>query len=166
MPVTIKIKRTGDSFKKLSKSLQKTNKTKVDIGYFAEQGIHQPSGRPYPEQMALLEFGDEDIPPRPVFRITSLRSPPNKLQRTRKILRAWAASLTKKVNVNTTLDRFGSLYSEKIKNIFGKSPPLTRSADLTIFLKGGRNTPLIDTGDLKSNLAYKNSIDKEVKKNE
>jgi len=73
-------------------------------------------------------------------------------------MKRWAKSNFTVKDNKVLLDTFGIYLRKQEQNIFGHSPPLEANAE-----SKGANTPLVETGELKSKVAYKNSIDKQIK---
>lgn len=162
MGITAKIVKKGNTTDKMRKNLIALNKENVKIGYFAEQGKH-PSGMTFAELMALQEFGTEDIPKRPVFQITAFTKAPNKSRAVNGAVRNWTRDLAGPANTRTLLNQIGRYYQKELKGLFGDGSALTPNSPLTIRIKG-RDEPLVDSGELRDNLAYKNSIDEKIQK--
>jgi len=164
--LTAKIVKKGNSLDKIRSNIRKIDGERVEIGYFEEQGLHN-SGLSYSTLMALQEFGTDEIPHRPVFQITAFGNPPQKNARVKSAIRNWSKALlnkdNNKDNSKQLLDTIGKTYQEALLSLFGDTSMLTPNAPLTISLKG-RDEPLVDSGELKDNLSYRNSIDKEIKK--
>ena len=59
-----------------------------------------------------------------------------------------------KISAMGVMANLGGEYVEVFRNIMGSSM-LPDNKPSTIAQKGGRNTPLVDTGDLKANMSYR-----------
>lgn len=152
----ISVKRKTNVVKPLLKRLEKikNNNPKVQSGYFPSTGIHQGSGESYAQLMDLHEYGFDRsvffLAPRPVRQITMLQLRSNKslwLDDVRGYIKG-----TK--TLNQSLNKIGLEITETAKNVFGSSLLLPNSP-VTVSKKGGRNTPLVDTGDLKDHWSWK-----------
>ena len=136
------------------KNLQTAN---AQVGYFQEQGQHS-SGFSYPALMYLQEV--IGVPSasgkvyRRLFEITLL-------EQTKKNLYKQLSSLN--TDPSNTLEAFAKNTQKVIKRGFGNSAILPPNAPSTV-KKKGFNAPLVETGDLRDNLAYKISTKKGIKK--
>tara|TARA_R110000851_G_scaffold100830_1_gene216624 strand:- start:275 stop:766 length:492 start_codon:yes stop_codon:yes gene_type:complete len=161
--ITAKVVKKGNSLSKISKNVKKLDGENVQIGYFAEQGVHKGSKMTYASLMALLEYGNEDIPKRPIFTIAAFQNSPEKDTRVKRAVRAWNKELLTSDNSKALLDKLGRMYRKSIGDLFGDTSAIEGNHPTTIRLKG-RDDPLRDTGDLKRKLSFRNSLDKEIKK--
>lgn len=143
------MKRNGN-LAKLVKKLQALNKQKVEFGYFEEQGLHQ-SGLKYTELMSIHENGDGGVAVRPVlgkfhpYSHTLLGQMGDKPFTT--LTTKW---LNDYIHTDMTNDRLADKFSmwavHSAGDIFGNTPPLVFTYN---------ETPLIDTGELSSNFAWR-----------
>lgn len=153
-------KKKGGGFDKLFESFLMLHRNNVEIGYFNEQGVHQDSGKTYPELMAFHEFGsiEHNVPPRPVFHIVAYsdKGNPSKNNAIKIGMKEFISVKKKpKNNVTAFLSLIGEIYKEQLSDVFGKAPPLADNNPRYAQTKPNGNQPLILTGDLKSHLAYK-----------
>lgn len=150
----VKVVKRKSATNRLLKNLGQ--KHQVKVGHFKDQGEHE-SGYTYPELMALhskgyttIYFGDEvDVPARPVLDVVKFRvnNAPNfffnGLQHTsRKGFRS--------EDIKDYLEDVGERIKQEEQEIIGSPSWLISNKPSTIRMKEGRNTPLEDTGDLKS----------------
>lgn len=151
----VKITRKTNLIETLQKKIKDIQKASVSSGYYPESGIHEDSGMHYAALMSLHEFGSriEAIPARPVREITI-----NTAVRDGKY---WCDDvrnyLEGKKTLNSSLNSIGSELTDTAQGIFGSSPPLTENAESTVEIKG-KNTPLVDTGDLRNEWTWKVSL--------
>lgn len=156
----------------LEKKLKAINKSDAESGYFKEQGFHnadngdgRTSTEPltYAELMNLHEYGFEDnnLPARPVRAITLVQLRGSRNER-KKLLSNY---LYKGTSLDSTLNGMAVRASQIAKSIFGSTSLLAPNSTGWANLKGA-NSPLVDTGDLKANWAYRNSVSKVIKTGE
>ena len=119
--------------------------------------------------MSILEFGAEkgpknpEIPKRPIFQIVAFTGSPQYNPKVSRSIRNWSKTLASKDNSRDLLNAIGKIYQQELVSLFGDTSLLDDNSPTTVRLKG-RNDPLEDSGDLKGNLAYRNSKDKEIMK--
>ncbi len=143
--------------------LLKANKEHVAVGHFEESGVHY-SGFTYPELMKLHHNGNDHFPPRPVLEILfqnhlQILSHPD----VARAMKVYADSKMLEKDLTKMLRAVGKALAIEETEIFGTSQ-LTVNKKSTEQQKGGRNTPLIDTGELVDEVSYKDSITKVRKK--
>jgi hypothetical protein len=161
--IKLKVKKKGNQLEKLVKNFHDLNGENVQVGHFASQGKHY-SGYTYPELMALHHnprTNGFDFPPRPVLDILFAKNLNLNSQGIKRIL-----SQYRKMELNQNankflLDAIGKYLRNQEKRIFGSSD-LAPNAESTAERKG-KNSPLIDTGDLRRKVAYRTSKNKEIK---
>ena len=121
----------------------------MQTGYFREQGEHPTAEMTYAELMRIHEYGDGNFPARPVFK--NLRFD---------IQHELRPSLIKQLNMfiktpaytrESLFDSVGKWVADKAYDIFGNRG----GSYLTVTYN---QSPLIDTGALESNFAYKVSF--------
>lgn len=164
MSVTVKVKISKTQVgKNLKSSLRKLQKAYSQYGYFSSQGKHH-SGLKFPYLAAIHEFG-LDQPRRPVFQITAMTKGDLIMGNTKLALKRDFKRIARGMSIKfeDTLDTFATTGMKLTKRNFGKTPPLKSNSQATINLKG-RNSPLIDTGELMDNMSYKTSADRKVRK--
>jgi hypothetical protein len=172
MKLSAKVKQTkSKQMAGLKRRYQSLHKEYVKIGFFEEQGDHiDPEGQEdgqlsYASLMTVLERGrlDGHIEGRPIFETTAFELDPA-TGKPKSIITKMLKELGTKDTVGRRLDDLGVLYREHVKAKFG-NPSATGNFDnrpRTIEMKGG-NTPLEKEGDLKDNVAYKNTKTKRLK---
>jgi len=160
--IKAKVVKKGRTFNKIRKSVKDIHQENVQIGYFAGQGQHT-SGLSFPALMAIHEFGTDDIPKRPVFQITAFGAKPQKSSRVKSAIRNWSSNLAGRADAKLLLDTIGKYHQKELQSLFGDTSALASNRPTTIRIKG-RDEPLVDSGELRDNLAYRNSIDEEIKK--
>lgn len=157
-----KIVKKGNTLDRIRSNIKSLDGENTQVGYFSEQGDH-PSGLSFATLMAIQEFGTDKIPKRPVFQIVGFKKDPARDPEVKSAIRSWSKALAKKDNSKMLLDRVGKTYQEALVSLFGDSSALQSNASPTISLKG-RDEPLVDSGELRDNLSYRNSKDNEIKK--
>lgn len=144
----VKFNRNGNLGKLLNK-LQKLNRQKVQIGYFQSQGIHTPSELHYTELMRIHEYGTDTIKARPVFAgawytlAEEVRGKAFKVTMTNYLNRY--VKEAENFNNDKLLDYVGQWGVRYVQSVFG-DPVLGVTWN---------PTPLIDTGELSENVAWK-----------
>lgn len=145
-------------------TVKNLKKNKAQVGYFREQGLHS-SGFTYPALMYLHEVIGISTKSgkiyRRAFEITSMLMKKTLQDNVKRDLKL----LLKSGNVDPTnvLENFATSLSKGIKGTFGNPSILPSNSPYTIKQKGA-NTPLVETGELKDNLAYKITTQKGIKK--
>lgn len=150
MPSKVVMKQNGN-LAKLVKKLKALNKQKVEFGYFQEQGIHTPSNLYFTELMRIHEDG-LGVSVRPVLGIHTPYGYTIKGQMESssftKMTSNWLKDYVR--NIDMTNDRLADKFSmwavHSAGDIFGQSPPLRYTYN---------ETPLIDTGELSDNFAWR-----------
>lgn len=136
---------------KLVKKLRQLNKQNVKFGYFQEQGIHTASGLHFTELMRIHEYGLGGVWVRPVLGVShawpfTLKGEMESASFT-KLMGTYLNDYVQKDMTNDQLaDRFAMWSIRTVEGIFGNSPPLKYTYN---------ETPLIDTGELADNFAWK-----------
>ena len=153
----IKINLEEDMFKEIEKRLTDMKGHSVKIGMFAEQGTHKESGMSYVKLFKYLSDGDPSIrmPPRsPLHTVAGLV--PFKSSPLKKDLARYLSNLKGKapITVSDMLQNTGAFYRNEVRSVFG-SPLLAAKAISTKIKSKSPNTPLIETGDLASKVAFK-----------
>lgn len=159
----MELKRTVNNIPNLIKRFKELGKSKIEIGYWATQGLHN-SGMLYPTLMAIHEFGAPSvgIPSRPVLTDTfSIWSPLDKNMMLKKQLKLYFSNIkskTPKMSATLMMERVSGNYVDIVRSNFGDSGKLVANAPLTQALKSAAGAdpskPLIWTGDLRDNLSY------------
>lgn len=134
---------------KLVQKLKKLNNQKVDLGYFEEQGLHS-SGDSYVEIMKVHELGEYGMPARPVLGNVSILIDRD-FERSTGALWTFINSLvhTPSSSISDELDKLGSVYAHYSERIFGNPAYLTVTFN---------PEPLVDTGELAENFAWRTTL--------
>lgn len=155
MKLSLKLKKTSHYRKKINqlrKQLESLNESKVYVGYFTDQGIHEESGMLYTELMTIHEYGVDkngvSIPARPVMELTQSGGVFTSEDKSA-IREAFRGVFAKGIPISKPLNSIGEYYREKGYQIFG-------STALLETVKG--NPPLIETGDLSDKFSYRTSL--------
>ena len=129
--------------------LKKLNNQKVDLGYFEEQGLHS-SGDSYVEIMKVHELGEYGLPARSVLGNVSILIDSD-FERSTGALGTFINSLvhTPSSSISDELDKLGSVYAHYSERIFGNPSYLTVTFN---------PEPLIDTGELAENFAWRTTL--------
>jgi hypothetical protein len=134
--------------------LRKANRATVGSGYHG--GTHKDSGMSYASLMNLHERGfminnTIQVDARPVRLLTS------RIIMNDKSL--WSESVRRFLNGSSTLsnslNKIGVEVTEVATGMFGDTSRLASTAKKTQRLKGGRDTPLVDSGDLRDHWTWK-----------
>lgn len=163
MSLTFALKKNSCYFKNLRKRLIELNNTSLEVGYFPQNGTHEGSGLTYPNLFAIHSFGSKtaNIPTRPVLDLNfRLWNPINKNKDLKKMLKKYFSNIKSAkapIKFSLVLDQVAGSYVQTTRASFGNTSLLAPNATFTIFLKG-KNTPLIDTGDLRDTLSYTTSF--------
>lgn len=147
-----KIVKKGKQTEKLLKKLNL--KSSVQVGHFQDQGQHY-SEMSYPELMKLHHVGTGtgpgEIPARPILDILDFRVAQNKRKAFFGVKTVFKEA-DYKYSVRKYLLKVGERLRKMERAIFGDTAALAGNKPKTISMKQGKNTPLIDTGDLKSKI--------------
>lgn len=163
----LKVKKQGKKLEKLRNNIRGLHKQNVKVGHFRKQGMHSTAPYSYPTLMLKLHvggsfFSNTPLPPRPLLTLLWAKNLRLKDASFRQAILAWAKRpQTQNSNIKL-LNDMGATLTRKGKALFGKTPPLAPNAPLTI-KKKGRNSPLVDTGELRDKFSYMNSIDKTLR---
>jgi hypothetical protein len=159
MALKVSLKKQGNQLEKLSQQLLSLNNAFVEVGHFSSQGKHA-SGFTYPELMAIHHAGnpETDLPARPVLDILFFRRRKLTAPVLRRAFKLWKGRKPGNGSDGMLLDDIGKFFREEEQKIFG-SPSLVPNA----VPPKESNNPLVDTGDLKSKVAYRTSKNKQVK---
>ena len=135
---------------KLKKRLEELTKTDIKVGYFEDSGSHSQAKVPYAVLMCWHELGLGNYPARPAIDIGGELV----IQSFRKgEFRRQVSSLLIEGVKQNILNNIATGMTEIVSDVFGSSK-LVDNADSTISRKGD-NSPLIETGELLSNIGYK-----------
>ena len=134
----------------LVKKLKTLHKQKVEFGYFEEQGYHSEAEMPYTMLMRIHEYGEGTLASRPVLQnLSNQMSARGGSFRT--TLKNELCQFITKDNYTaiTLLNELGAWGVHKAHRIFGNPAYL---------LVTYNPTPLVDTGELAENFAWKVSL--------
>ena len=143
---------------KLIRSVKLLDNKAVSVGFFADQGKHSGSGLAYTNLMYIQEVSGvrtkTGLVHRRLFELTAMRH-------RNEILNNLKASIGRnlKNNPKQILEDFGQDVQAKLCDGFGNSALLPHNAPSTIVDKGS-NSPLVDTGELKSKVTYRLRVKK------
>ena len=151
---------------KALKNLLKSNGAFVEIGHFSESGFHPEADITFVDLMKYHSAGDpsKNMPSRPVLEIL-LNSMPRATSHAeiKKALKNYKTMGFSRKALKITLQRIGESIGEDEVDIFG-SRRLRSNSKNTQRMKGGEDTPLVDTQALVEEVAYKDSITKTIHK--
>lgn len=159
MKSKVQLKKNKKRINRLIKKFEELGQESLEVGHFEEQGKHS-SGMSYPELMQIHEHG-LGVPKRPVFNIAKFKEPPKTSPTVKKFMDNWMQSNRSSATKNL-LDNIGTHYRDLIKSIFGDIKELKSNSPYTIKLKG-KNSPLIESGDLRDKVKYKSSKNRGLK---
>ncbi len=160
--VKVRVRKTGKKTEALIKSLEQLDDSTVQVGHFASQGTHSDSGLTYPELMALWHVGrvggHEGVKRSPLmnFNFTELVS--KKLSNSPEFIAAmqrWSSGVLRASSDDELLEAIGKLTAEQYQAVFGVTGPYM-PPDST-------DTPMLETGELKSAVAYRTSKNNQIK---
>lgn len=148
----------------LISNLRRADSQSIEVGYFKEQGKH-PSDRTdmtFPELIAIHELRD-DGNERPVLskglKDSSKAFEKNILDNIQRFM--YTGALGKTVSIQKYLSDIGRFQVSKLRNYFGNTAFLKPNTTDTA-LRKGFNAPMIETGALVSNLAFRESISNKI----
>ena len=160
----VSVKRNGNKLKKNLQELMKLHKQKVEVGHFQEQGNHSEAGISYVALMKKhhtgYEFDGNSVPARPIRDVLGFKLMGNSYKATiKKYFMDWGRVPNTFNSRMLLLNGIGKDMRETEKDIFGThSSKIPANAELTIALKDGRDTPMVDSGELREATAYKTSL--------
>ncbi len=160
--IKTRVRRRGKEANRIATQLNSLNNASVSVGHYQEQGKHH-SGFSYPELMAIHHnggnpSGNAPLPPRPVLDILKFRNQKLSDPLFKKAVKAWGMRTPSPSSNAILLDEIGKILRAKEKAIFGSSALAPNAVP-----PKSSNTPLVDTGQLRSKVAYRTSISKQVK---
>ena len=136
---------------KLLRAARNLDGKKVSVGFFADQGTHTDSNMTYPELMYLQEVhgvrSKNGLVHRRLFELTAMTHRDE-------ILRNLNASARRNLlsSPQRVLKAFGQDIKGKLQSGFGNTSLLPPNAAST---RKKKNTPLVDSGELKSKVTYR-----------
>lgn len=152
----IELKLLDSHFSELEKRVKELSKSSSFVGYDDTQAPHKPSGLPLPSLVGILSAGYDGMAPRPVFDYAHMTFK-FKDSSMRKDLEKYLSNIKNKsapITVDKINEGWAKDMSDEVISIFGSSPPLEANKQSTQDRKGGRNTPLVDSGYLRDHLGY------------
>ncbi|MEG9741479.1 hypothetical protein [Enterobacter roggenkampii] len=138
---------------KLIRSVRSLDNKVVSVGFFADQGNHSGSKMPYTNLIYIQEVhgvkSKAGLVHRRLFELTAM-------QHRNEIVSNVKNSISRNFpnSPNQILKDFGQDVQGKLREGFGDTSLLPHNAPSTIAGKGV-NSPLVDTGELKSKLTYR-----------
>lgn len=138
---------------KLIRSVRSLDNKSVSVGFFADQGNHSGSKMPYTNLMYIQEVhgvrSKAGLVHRRLFELTAMRH-------RNEIVSNVKNSISRNFpnSPNQILKDFGQDVQGKLREGFGDTSLLPHNAASTIAAKGS-NSPLIDTGEMKSKVTYR-----------
>lgn len=138
---------------KLIKAVRSLDNKTVSVGFFADQGKHSGSNLNYTNLMFIQEVhgvrSKAGLVHRRLFELTAM-------QHRDDIVNNVKNSISRNFpnNPNQILKDFGKDVQAKLRDGFGDTSLLPHNAPSTIAGKGS-NSPLVDTGELKSKVTYR-----------
>lgn len=138
---------------KLIRSVRSLDSKIVSVGFFADQGKHSGSNLNYTNLMYIQEVHGvrtkTGLVHRRLFELTAMRH-------RNEIVSNVKASISRNLpnSPNQILKDFGHDVQAKLREGFGDTSLLPHNAPSTIAGKGA-NSPLVDTGELKSKVTYR-----------
>lgn len=141
---------------RLMKRIQALTTKTTEVGYFSSQPSHSESGIGYAQMAAWLEYGTKKTRAYPLFhRTIEFFEHPSKSNIIKSSLKGYFNNLDSSKQYSVVLNSIGKGYAEIIQAGMGKPHRTGNSnAPSTIAVKG-RNSPWIDTGELKQNISYR-----------
>lgn len=161
MSLKVKVKKRGNQLQSLVKKLHQIDGETVKVGHFKSQGTH-PSGFTYAELMAIHHNGGNPsgkapLPPRPVLDLLFFKNAKLTDPKIKMAIKSWGNRPLSTSSNDKLLEDIGRILRDKEKAIFGSSSLAPNAVP-----PKDRNSPLVDTGDLKSKTAYMVSTNKIV----
>jgi hypothetical protein len=155
----IKKKQNG-KIQKLLNNLNKLSNNNLKVGHFQKSGLHY-SGFTYPELLKIWAFGGPTGSvvknPKIQYSFSKLYSKKVlKLPEVRVAYKNWSKNLLNNNSSTKFFDEIGEAVAKDYSKTFGSPGPFMP-------IVGENTTPLVETGELKSKISYKNSIDKSIK---
>jgi hypothetical protein len=136
----------------------KIDKTETRIGYFADSGMHANSKMTYATLMGFHELRTPSDPMyRPVFGASIKKGGKAFEAKALKKVRSGILRVAKGGGfpLSSVLDSIGKDGIKMIRPTFGNTSLLKSNTRRTIDLKGGKNTPMVEFGDLRDALSYR-----------
>jgi hypothetical protein len=137
----------------------------VSIGHFENQGKHSDSDLSYSDIMRINHFGLGNRQPRQLLTLLSLQNRDLSDSKFRTLMSLWGTSNYNPSDNRKLLEGFGIVLRDKEKKLFGKvnSPLMQSNTSPKKVGVEGPDAPLVDSGELKSKVAYMTSLSKAIK---
>lgn len=164
---TIDINLEEDFLPKIEERIRKLAKKDLEVGMFRSQGVHTDSGFSYVSLFKYLSDGNpaKNLPPRSPLQ-TTVALVPLRASPLKKDLRKYLSNVkgNPPISTDTIVEDLGTFYRDKVRSVFGDSGLLAPKAPSTKRRSKSPNTPLIETSELASKIAYKvdNNTPKDV----
>lgn len=158
--LTLQLYEIDNNFDELERRLIELQKSEAFVGYDQEQGEHEGSEIPFTNLISLHSSGyDDKFPARPIFEYARLQYKPE-TSNMKKDLKKYFTNIDirkSKSKVDNVLEGWVEDFSDEVLDIFGSTPPLEENTESTIAQKKKNkiNSPLVDDGELRDNLAYR-----------
>ena len=136
---------------KIMRDLADLDGTEIVAGILKDSG-NDSRGTPYVDIAIYNEYGTKHIPSRPAVRIAADENG-KKWQDTAKS--GICDIIDGKGNKSAVCEKVGEQMKKDIQSIFGDKGKLKPNAPATVKKKKGRDTPLIDTGKLRSKVNWR-----------
>lgn len=149
------VKKVGSGSDKLLAQFSELSKNRVEVGHFAEQGMHPTAEMSYVDLMRFHASGRTYVVRDPIAVLKwMVKRIPVDIYGNH--LREFFKNPSDKRSLTAIFDSIGRFLSDKEKSIFG-NPSYLKTTSFNL-------DPLVDTGALVDAVSYKNSIDKRLKK--
>lgn len=150
----MKIKRT-DKIRQVIKSVSDLGNVRIMAGWVRPGQKHGDTKLTMAQLAYVMEYGVKVakrpyIPPRPMLRITGRLKSKNWVQQAGKLTKSVLEGKTKG---STMPHKLGALIADDIKGVMNTSSLFAENRPSTV-RKKGKNTPLIDTGELRDAVDY------------
>lgn len=150
----MKVKRTN-KMQQVIKSISDLGNVRIMAGWVRPGQKHGDTKLTMAQLAYVMEYGAKVgkktyIPPRPMLRMTGRLKSKNWVQQAGKLAKS---VLEGKSKGSTVPHKLGSLIADDIKSVMNTSILFTPNAPSTV-RKKGKNTPLIDTGELRDAVDY------------
>lgn len=158
-----RITRKTKNFEKLIKKIKLLSKSRVDSGYFAEQGDHPTADMPYAKLATILELKKKSVRTPTIFDMGSYEFKNDLHTGLKKYLYG-------DIKLSNILDGWGEHMSDIATSYFGRpSSSVTENSERWASKEGlrspsGANTPLIFDGYLVDAWSYRTTQDRTIKR--
>lgn len=147
----VRIKDRDRGYRSLVRRLYGLKKPKLAVGIMQAEGAEDHGGVTTLQVAQWMEFGTSTVPARSFLRAWFDENRARTQEMLRRIL---AAVVAGKYTPDQGLELLGAKFVGEIqRRIANRIPPPLKPE--TIARKGGKDVPLIDTGQLRSSISYK-----------